>query len=73
MIHCTGCRLDGAKTLFCDKLCPVHNCVSEKGLDTCADCEQMDACPTLGQIAVNNPFVLENLNWLRESRQHETK
>lgn len=33
MIHCTGCRIDVAKTPFCDKLCPVHNCVREKGLD----------------------------------------
>ena len=24
MIHCTGCRVEGAKTPFCDKLCPVH-------------------------------------------------
>lgn len=27
MIHCTGCRAEGAKTPFCDKLCPVHHCV----------------------------------------------
>lgn len=38
-----GCRIDGAKTPFCNKLCLVHNCVREKGLDTCADCEQMDS------------------------------
>ena len=31
MIHCTGCRVEGAKTPFCDKLCPVHNCAREKG------------------------------------------
>jgi len=30
MINCTGCRVEGAKTPFCDKLCPVHNCVREK-------------------------------------------
>ena len=66
MINCTGCRIEGAKTPFCDKLCPVHNCVREKRLDTCADCAQMDGCPTLGQIAVNSPFVLENLKALRE-------
>ena len=30
MINCTGCRVAGAKTPFCDKLCPVHNCVREK-------------------------------------------
>ena len=63
MIDCTGCRIEGAKTPFCDKLCPVHNCVREKGLDTCA---QMDGCPTLGQIAVNSPFVLENLKQLKQ-------
>lgn len=33
MINCTGCRMDGAKTPFCDLLCPVHNCVREKGLN----------------------------------------
>ena len=65
-INCTGCRIEGAKTPFCDKLCPVHNCVREKGLDTCADCAQMDACPMLGQIAVNSPFVLENLKQLKQ-------
>ena len=72
MINCTGCRIDGVKTPFCDKLCPVHNCVREKGLDTCADCPQMDGCPTLGLIAANSPFVLENLNRLREAQRNET-
>lgn len=30
MINCTGCRIDGAKTPFCDKLCAIHNCVRGK-------------------------------------------
>ena len=64
MINCNGCRV-------CDKLCPVHNCVREKGLDTCADCGQMDGCPTLGCIAANSPFVLKNLKRLREAEQPE--
>ena len=68
MIHCTGCRAEGAKTPFCDKLCPVHHCVREKSLDTCADCRQMDSCPTLGRIAANSPFVLDNLRRLREGK-----
>ncbi len=68
MINCTGCRIEGTKTPFCDKLCPVHNCVREKELDTCADCAQMDRCPTLGRIAANSPFVLENLKKLREAK-----
>ena len=65
MINCTGCRMEGAKTPYCDKLCPVHNCVREKGLDTCANCGKMEECPTLGQIAANSPFVLENLEQLK--------
>ncbi len=69
MINCTGCRMEGVKTPFCDKLCPVHNCVREKGLDTCADCTQIDECPTLGRIAANSPFVLENLKQLRDEKQ----
>ena len=68
MINCTGCRIDGAKTPFCDKLCPVHNCVREKSLDTCADCSQMGKCPTLGQIAANSPFVLDNLKQLCDAK-----
>ena len=67
MINCIGCRKEGAKTPFCDKLCPVHNCAREKSLDTCADCPQMDSCSTLGQIAVNSPFVLENLKQLKQA------
>ena len=62
MINCVGCRTEGVKTPFCDKLCPVHNCVRKNGLDTCADCSQMDGCPTLGSIAANSQFVLDNLS-----------
>lgn len=57
---------NGAKNPFCDKLCPVHNCVRENELNTCADCTKMDECPTLGQIAANSPFVLENLKRLKQ-------
>lgn len=68
MITCTGCRMEGAKTPFCDELCPIHNCVREKKLETCADCGQMEECQTLGQIAANSPFVLENLKQFREAK-----
>lgn len=69
MINCTGCRTEGAKTPFCDRLCPMRGCVREKGLDTCADCAQMDGCRTLGRIAENDPSVLENLKRLRRAGQ----
>ena len=48
MINCVGCRIEGAKSSFCDKLCRVRNCVREKGPDTCADCPRAEECPILG-------------------------
>lgn len=68
MINCTGCRIKGAKTPFCDKLCPVHNCVKEKKLETCAECPKMNECQILGCISTNSPFVLENLKQLCKTK-----
>ena len=70
MINCTGCRMEGSKTPFCDKLCAVRNCVRKKEFDACADCPQMDECPTLLQIAVNSPCVMDNLKRLREAKKN---
>ena len=50
MINCTGCRVDGAKTPFCDKLCSVHNCVREKMLDTCAGVDVLDHAGILRDV-----------------------
>ena len=72
MMHCTGCRVEGAKTPFCDSLCPIRSCVREKGMETCADCVRMDGCPTLGHITANNPTALENLKRLPSEEAAET-
>ena len=64
MLHCTGCRMAGAKTPFCDRLCSIRSCVREKGLDTCADCAQMDSCETLGRVMNRNPAAMDNLQKL---------
>ena len=69
MMNCTGCRVEGAKTPFCDSICPIHNCVREKGLETCADCARMDDCQTLGRIAANNPAAQENLKKIRQTEE----
>lgn len=61
MINCTGCRVEGVKTPFCDSLCPIRSCVREKKLGTCADCGQMHDCPTLRRITENNPSAMDNL------------
>lgn len=61
MINCTGCRSDGAKTPFCNALCPIRKCAVKMGGNTCADCNKMDRCETLGIITANNAQALENL------------
>ena len=36
-INCEGCRCDGKKTVFCDKLCQIRQCAMKKGFETCGD------------------------------------
>lgn len=68
MICCTGCRVDGAKTPFCDHLCPIRSCVRERALTTCADCPQMNACETLRRITDGNPSAMEALKTLQAEK-----
>ena len=35
---CEGCTVDGKKCHWCSE-CMVHACASERGVDTCAHCE----------------------------------
>ncbi len=61
MINCTGCRIDGVKTPYCESLCPIRQCAMGKGFDTCGDCPAMDGCEKLGMITANNAGALRNL------------
>ena len=36
-INCEGCRCDGKKTVFCDKLCQIRQCAMKKGFETGGD------------------------------------
>ena len=38
MINCTGCRAEGAKTPFCESLCPIRKCAQGRSLETCGAC-----------------------------------
>lgn len=60
-INCQGCRVDGIKTVFCDNMCGIRQCALEKGVATCGDCLDLERCPTVGEILVNNPSALKNL------------
>ncbi len=62
MINCTGCRVEGAKTYYCDSLCPIRKCAMEKGYETCGSCPDMESCDKLAAIIANNPHALDNLS-----------
>ena len=49
-INCQGCRVDGVKTLFCEKLCKIRQCALKKGLQTCGDCSNIKKCKIIDKI-----------------------
>ena len=62
MINCAGCRIDGAKTHYCDSICPIRQCALARGVETCGSCEEMENCEKLNAIISNNPDAMRNLN-----------
>ena len=60
-INCEGCRMNGAKTVFCEHICKIRKCALGKGFFTCGDCSELKTCATLRAILENNPSALENL------------
>ncbi len=61
MINCQGCRLDGVKTPFCDRLCPIRQCAESKTVETCGDCSEMKSCKKLAMVTGNNAEAVDNL------------
>ena len=61
MINCSGCRIAGVKTPYCDSLCPVRQCAMQKNCETCGDCSEMNNCEKVGMIIGNNEEALNNL------------
>ena len=61
MINCFGCRKDGAKTLYCESLCPIRRCAIGKGYETCGNCQEIESCEKVGAIVRNNEDALNNL------------
>ena len=55
MINCSGCRIPGVKTVYCDSLCPIRQCAKEKKMETCGGCPEMESCEKVGAIIGNNP------------------
>lgn len=61
MINCTGCRIDGAKTPFCESYCEIRKCASNREYNTCGECSEMSNCEKLAMITRNNSEALNNL------------
>ncbi len=61
MINCTGCRIDGAKTPFCDSMCEIRKCAKNKNFETCGDCDNLMSCEKVKMIIGNNEEALKNL------------
>ena len=53
-INCEGCRMDGAKTVFCGTLCKIRKCAISKEYETCADCAEMASCEIVGAVHKNS-------------------
>ena len=65
MINCSGCRIDGVKTPYCDSLCSIRQCAIDRKVETCGCCCEMKTCEKLAMITENNSEALRNLNaWL---------
>ncbi len=60
-INCEGCRVDGAKTVYCDSMCGIRQCARKKGVATCGDCPELEGCQMVGAVLSNNPAALKNL------------
>ena len=61
MINCDGCRIDGKKTVYCDKLCPIRQCALSKKHETCGECPEMKTCKKVAMVIDNNKEALKNL------------
>lgn len=61
MICCTGCRLEGPKTPFCESLCQIRQCAKEKKYKTCGSCSQAGSCEKLAMITAHNEEARRNL------------
>ena len=63
-INCTGCRGDGVKYFFCNELCEIKPCVTNKGYGSCAECAEIDSCTKLAAEIGNNEDARSNLKQL---------
>lgn len=60
-INCTGCRVKGPKTPFCEDMCEIRKCVHRKRYSYCGDCYGFEGCDKLQVIIGTNEEALRTL------------
>lgn len=61
MINCMGCRANGVKFAYCESMCPIRQCVMEKGYETCGNCPDIEICLKVNMVIGNNEEARNNL------------
>lgn len=61
MINCDGCKENGKKTVFCDKLCEIRKCAIGNTYNHCGECRNISSCNKIKMIIDNNESALSNL------------
>ena len=64
-INCTGCRSSGVKIQYCENMCAVRKCAMERGMETCAQCDDFP-CTHLAPIFSHAPHAETTLRSLRK-------
>ncbi|MDO5441679.1 MAG: YhfC family glutamic-type intramembrane protease [Bacillota bacterium] len=61
-LSCTGCRMPGAKSDFCENYCEMRRCGFDKHIETCEDCPDKKRCPAFAQAQENLKKLAEEVN-----------
>ena len=61
MINCVGCKIEGQRTYFCEVMCPIRKCASDKSVENCGKCNRFPSCETVEMITKHSEEALANL------------
>jgi hypothetical protein len=64
-INCTGCRSDGVKSYYCERLCKIRQCARGREVETCAACDWFP-CEDLNEVFRFAPHAKAILEALRK-------
>ena len=59
MIHCTGCKSDGAQIGYCS-MCPLRKCAAEKGVAECRACGESADCKNYAEWNAQQNLLKNN-------------